>query len=100
MTPESPIIAELKPLLDALCEESISPDQMKRLEELVLNHPEAEAHYIQFMSFYADLIGQMGGLPQRPKIPLNRLATPDQIAKPVGNPRRRRQWHGGRGRIR
>ncbi|HSQ55083.1 MAG TPA: alpha-2-macroglobulin, partial [Gemmata sp.] len=81
MTPESPIIAELKPLLDALCEESISPDQMKRLEELVLNHPEAEAHYIQFMSFYADLIGQMGGLPQRPKITLNRLATPE--ARPI-----------------
>jgi alpha-2-macroglobulin-like protein len=64
VTPESPIIAELQPLLDALCEESITPEQLRRLEELVLMHPEAEAHYIQFMSFYADLIGHVAGLPQ------------------------------------
>ncbi|MCE9562562.1 MAG: alpha-2-macroglobulin [Planctomycetes bacterium] len=64
MTPESPIIAELRGLLDKLCEESITPEQMQRLEALVLNHPEAEAHYIQFMSFYADLIHHVAGLPE------------------------------------
>jgi len=64
VTPDSPIIAELRPLLDKLVEESISPAQMQRLEELVLNHPEAEAHYVQFMSFYADLIHHVAGLPE------------------------------------
>ena len=34
---------ELRALLDALCEETISPEQVRRLEELVLGHPEAEA---------------------------------------------------------
>ena len=34
---------EFQTLLDALCEESISPEQHARLEELVLAHPEAEA---------------------------------------------------------
>ena len=67
VTPESPIIAELQPLLDALCEETITPEQLRRLEELVLNHPEAEAHYVRFMSFYADLIGHVAGLPEPPR---------------------------------
>ena len=62
MTPESPVIAELQPLLDALVEECITPEQLRRLEELVLMHPEAEAHYIRFTTFYADLIGHIAGL--------------------------------------
>ena len=33
--------AELRSLLDALCEESISAEQVRRLEELVLSHPDA-----------------------------------------------------------
>jgi len=64
MSPESPIIAELHPLLDALCEETITPEQLRRLEELVLAHPEAEAFYIQFMSLHADLISHVAGLPE------------------------------------
>src|SRR5579883_2593054 len=64
MSPESPIIAELHPLLDALCEETITPEQLRRLEELVLAHPETEAFYIQFMSLHADLISHVAGLPE------------------------------------
>ncbi len=66
MTPESPIIVELRSLLDALCEETITPEQLQRLEELVLTLPEAEAFYLRFMNFYADLIGHVTGLPQLP----------------------------------
>ena len=47
--------AELRTLLDALCEESITPEQFRRLEELLLTHPEAEAYYVQFMGLYAAL---------------------------------------------
>jgi hypothetical protein len=47
--------AELRSLLDALCEESISAEQVRRLEELVLSHPDAEAYYVQYMNLYADL---------------------------------------------
>jgi ferric-dicitrate binding protein FerR (iron transport regulator) len=46
---------ELRGLLDALCEETISPEQVARLEALVLRHPEAEAFYVQYMGLYADL---------------------------------------------
>jgi hypothetical protein len=64
MTPKSLVLAELQPLLDALCEDSITPDQLARLEELVLAHPEARQHYIQFMSFQADLVSTIAGLPE------------------------------------
>ena len=50
-------LAELEVLLNALCEESIAPEQVRRLEELVLTRPEAQAYYLQYMRFYADLAG-------------------------------------------
>ncbi|VTR94630.1 a-macroglobulin complement component : Uncharacterized protein OS=Cystobacter violaceus Cb vi76 GN=Q664_21445 PE=4 SV=1: A2M_N: A2M: Thiol-ester_cl: A2M_comp [Gemmata massiliana] len=83
MNPESNVIAELQPLLDALCEEVISPDQLRRLEELVLMHPEAEEHYIRFMSFFADLIGHVAGLPE-PKALAQ--APPESVAVPATRP--------------
>src|SRR5262249_17733599 len=46
---------DLKALLDALADESITPEQVSRLEALVLAHPEAEAQYVQYMSMVADL---------------------------------------------
>jgi hypothetical protein len=57
-------LTELRDLLDALCDERISVEQMRRLEELVLAHPEAEAFYVRYMSLYADLVGHFAVLPQ------------------------------------
>jgi ferric-dicitrate binding protein FerR (iron transport regulator) len=54
---------ELRELLDALCEESISAEQLRRLEEIVLAHPEAEAYYVQYMSLQADLGRHFATLP-------------------------------------
>jgi hypothetical protein len=58
-----PALAELQALLNALCEGSSTPEQVQRLEELILSSPEAEAYYIQYMSLYADLIGHFTVLP-------------------------------------
>jgi hypothetical protein len=55
MTLQFQDFAEFQGLLDALCEETITAEQMHRLEELVLAHPEAEAYYVQYMSLFADL---------------------------------------------
>ena len=63
MIPSFPEQNELRALLDALCEESISSEQMRRLEQIVLERPEAEAFYVQFMSFHADLIQTFRGQP-------------------------------------
>ncbi|QEG31859.1 A-macroglobulin complement component [Gemmata obscuriglobus] len=83
MTPASEILTELQPLLDALCEETITPEQTQRLEELVLMHPEAEAHYIRFMSFQADLIGHFAGLPEPATAPEPGTATAEPKADPA-----------------
>ena len=48
MTGEPDPLAELRTLLEALCEERITPEQMARLEHLVLTDPENEAFYIKF----------------------------------------------------
>ena len=61
MTPGSPEFAELQALLNAVCEEAATPEQMQRLEEVVLADPAAEAYYVQYMSFYADLIRGVAG---------------------------------------
>lgn len=88
MTPETPMLTELQTLLDALCEETITPEGLKRLEELILTHPEAERHYIRYMSFYADLIGTVAGLPGRTTVdPAGRPASePAPPAAPVNTP--------------
>lgn len=46
---------ELRGLLDAVCEESIAPEQMARLEEIVLADPEAESFYVQYMGMWAEM---------------------------------------------
>jgi hypothetical protein len=84
---------ELRGLLDALCEEAITPEQMRRLEELVLGHPEAEAYYLQYMGQYAELARHFVDLPG--------LEEPSDTAPPAGRGRtapppaprvRRRTW--------
>ena len=39
---------------------------MQRLEELLLAHPEAEAHYVQYMSLHADLVRHFAGPTRMP----------------------------------
>jgi hypothetical protein len=63
MNPPPPELAELQALLAALCEETITPEQVQRLEDLVLASPEAEAYYVQFMSLHADLVAHFSVLP-------------------------------------
>jgi hypothetical protein len=56
---------ELRLLMDALCEECITAEQMTRLEQMVLSSPEAEAFYVQFMSMHAGLRRHFRGLSSR-----------------------------------
>jgi hypothetical protein len=62
MTGEPDRWAELRTLLEALCEEQITPEQMARLEDLVLSDPENEAFYIKFVHLHADLIREFAGV--------------------------------------
>src|SRR5690349_6271231 len=85
MTPAFPHRDELRALLDALCEETITPEQVARLEELVLAHPEAEAFYVQRMSLHADLIRHFRALPEQAG-----EAEAAPLAEPAPQPRSRR----------
>jgi alpha-2-macroglobulin-like protein len=51
---------ELRCLLDALCEERITPEEIRRLEQMILRHPEAAVYYIQYLTLYADLAACCG----------------------------------------
>jgi hypothetical protein len=69
--------AELRALLDSLCEETITEAQVQRLEELVLAHPEAEAYYVQYMHLFADLSRHFAVLP---------AAMPESLREKLGVP--------------
>lgn len=60
MKPGPDRLAELRPLLDALCEGSSTPGQVARIEALVLGDPEAEAFYIHYMQVHAALLREFG----------------------------------------
>ena len=85
MTPRFHGLAELHTLLDALCEETITPEQVRRLEELVLSRPEAEAFYVQSMGLPADLVRHFRGLPEPAAAP----AAPPAEPRPHRSRRRR-----------
>jgi hypothetical protein len=59
MTPSDQ--TELRGLLDALCEDCITPEQVRRLEEMVLADPQAEAYYVQYMALFAELSRRFRG---------------------------------------
>lgn len=52
---------ELRSLVEALCEETITPEQMSRLEAILWADPEAELHYLEHMQVHSDLIREFGG---------------------------------------
>ena len=55
MTRESDRLAELRRLLEALCEGTITAEQMEKLGDSILTDPEAEAFYIKYMHLQAGL---------------------------------------------
>lgn len=44
------ITEEIKSLCDSLCEDQLDDEKVKRLEEIVLNNPEACSFYVRYMS--------------------------------------------------
>jgi hypothetical protein len=89
-------LAELRSLLDALCEEAITAEQVKRLEALVLAYPAAEAYYVQYMSLFAGLCRHFAGVasPTQQSL-LNHLeAAPTKAVVPgPGCPRPVSPWY-------
>ncbi|MBY0523023.1 MAG: DNRLRE domain-containing protein [Gemmataceae bacterium] len=49
MNEPTPFQAELQQLCDAAVEETLTPEQMRRLEELVLSDPTARRYYVEYL---------------------------------------------------
>src|SRR6266481_6054453 len=87
---------ELRGLVDAVCDETITAAQMQRLEELVLAHPEAEVFYVQYMSQYADLARHFAALPSTTERSLRGRLEGDRPAA-AQRPARSWKWWGWSG---
>ena len=61
MTSQSERLAELLTLIEALCEESISLEQLARLEDRLRCDPMAEEVYIGYMLIHSKLLQEFGG---------------------------------------
>jgi hypothetical protein len=92
MTQPFPEFDELRGLLDALCEESASAVQIARLEELLLQQPQAEAYYVQFMSLHADLVRHFGALSTRTQESLRQHTAAARPCSAETQPARRRRF--------
>jgi Concanavalin A-like lectin/glucanases superfamily/FecR protein len=75
---------EFRSLLDALCEETITPEQFGRLEELLLRYPEAEVYYVQYLSQHADVIRHFATVAPLSSVPAS------AVSGQTGPSRRRR----------
>lgn len=60
MTDET-VIAEMRPLLEALCEDRLAPEQADRLEQLVLTSTTARWYYIRYVDLHGSLYWNTAG---------------------------------------
>ena len=61
MSSDETIIAEMTPLLEALCEDRLAPEQAARLEQYVLTSDAARWHYITYIDLHGSLYWNAGG---------------------------------------
>lgn len=62
MKPDEAIIAEMTPLLEALCEDRLAPEQAARLQTLVLGSPEGRWFYITYVDLHGSLYWNTAGV--------------------------------------
>jgi hypothetical protein len=60
--PDGTIIAEMTPLLEALCEDRLAPEETARLEECVLASPEARWYYLTYVDLHGSLYWNTAGV--------------------------------------
>jgi len=60
--PDEAIIAEMTPLLEALCEDRLAPEQAVRLQAVVLSSPEARWFYITYVDLHGSLYWNTAGV--------------------------------------
>lgn len=62
MRPDETIIAEMTPLLEALCEDRLAPEQAQQLEQLVLGSEQARWFYVSYIDLHGSLYWNAAGV--------------------------------------
>ena len=60
--PDETIIAEMTPLLEALCEDRLASEDVLRLESLVLTSSAARWFYVSYLDLHGSLLWDAGGV--------------------------------------
>ncbi len=81
---------EFRDLLETLCEERTTPEQIARLEQMVLADPRAEENYITYMTLQAGLRWKLRGLPLVPPVYGGNLGT--QATRLAWRSQKRLSW--------
>ena len=86
MRPDETIIAEMSPLLEALCEDRLAPDEALRLEQLVLRSDEARWFYLTYLDLHGSLYWNAGGVGSAEALSSEEIPVAAQgFAQPVTN---------------
>ncbi len=87
---------ELDALLEAVCEEAASPEQLARLEALTLADADARRHCVAYLQTQAELLHQLGGIhslgEELPGLPARVFEAVATRPAPVARTRRLSRW--------
>lgn len=86
MRPDETIIAEMTPLLEALCEDRLSSPDVARLESLVLSSPEARWYYISYLDLHGSLLWDAGGIGSAEALSSEEIPVWAGVSSPVATP--------------
>src|ERR1700743_1067389 len=84
--PDETIIAEMTPLLEALCEDRLSSENVARLESLVLSSPEARWYYISYLDLHGSLLWDAGGVGFAEALSSEEIPVWAGLSAPAGTP--------------
>ena len=93
MRPDETLIAEMTPLLEALCEDRLAPEEAVRLERCVLASREARWYYVSYVDLHGSLYWNAAGAGSAEalsseEIPVWSAPVPAPVAVTVSPPHR------------
>ncbi len=80
------LIAELAPLLEALCEDRLTPEEAVRVERLVLSSPEARWLYLTYVDLHGSLYWDAAGVGSATALSSDEIPVSLASATPIAGP--------------
>lgn len=97
MNSDQTLVAEMNPLLEALCEDRLTEAEAQRLEQLVVASPEARWLYITYMDLHGSLYWNTAGVGSAEalsseSIPVVSFPLPNPMKSSSTTPQRASRW--------